>query len=67
MKIIKTFALLLSTTIYSLLAPVIGAWYEQKTGIIPFGFYVCSIIFSIIYLILMMFYIWNKKELGIKD
>lgn len=67
MKIIKTLALFLSTTIYSLLAPVIGAWYEQKTGIIPYGFYVCSILFSIAYLIVMCVYIWNKKELGIND
>lgn len=66
MKIIKTIAVLFSALTGSLVVPVFGQWYFEKTGIFPIGFYLLSAFGGIGYIILMMVWIWNKESINNK-
>jgi TRAP-type C4-dicarboxylate transport system permease small subunit len=43
-KVLKTILVVFSATISTLIMPIIGQWYGQKTGIEPYAFYMVSII-----------------------
>jgi NADH:ubiquinone oxidoreductase subunit 5 (subunit L)/multisubunit Na+/H+ antiporter MnhA subunit len=49
-KVLKTILVVFSATILSLIIPIIGKWYEQKTGVSALPFYticVCIITFML--------------------
>lgn len=58
-RIIKTFLVVFSAAITTLLIPILGQWYEQKTGIMPVGFYAVSGMGGIGLCIMTIFKIWN--------
>jgi len=58
-KIVKTFLVLLSATITTLVMPIFGQWYYQTTGIIPFAFYGIAFCGGIGMVAVMMDHIWN--------
>lgn len=61
MKIIKTLIAISVISISSLLFPIFGQWYEQKTEMTPVLFYAFSFIGGCTGLILTLTAIWDDK------
>jgi hypothetical protein len=59
-KVLKTILVVFSATISSLIMPIIGQWYGQKTGIEPYAFYMVSTFGGIGIVIASLFNIWNN-------
>jgi hypothetical protein len=60
-KIMKTIMVFLSTTISSMMIPVIGQFYEQQTGIHPIGFYIICSMGGMGIAIVLLFNIWENN------
>jgi hypothetical protein len=58
-KVFKTILVVFSATISTLIMPVIGQWYEQKTGIEPYAFYIVSASGGLSIVVGSLFNIWE--------
>jgi hypothetical protein len=59
-KVLKTILVVFSATISTLIMPIFGQWYSQKTGIEPYPFYMVSIIGGCGIVIASLFNIWDN-------
>jgi hypothetical protein len=59
-KVFKTILVVFSATISSLIIPIFGQWYGQKTGIEPFFFYTISGFGGCGIVIASLFNIWDN-------
>lgn len=59
-KILKTILVVFSATTSSLIVPILGQWYQQKTGIEPFFFYTISTFGGLGIVIASLFNIWDN-------
>jgi hypothetical protein len=59
-KVFKTILVVFSATISTLIMPIVGQWYSQKTGINPIGFYIVSTFGGIGIIAASLFNIWDN-------
>jgi TRAP-type C4-dicarboxylate transport system permease small subunit len=59
-KVFKTILVVFSATISTLIMPIVGQWYSQKTGIEPYAFYMVSAFGGIGIVIASLFNIWDN-------
>ena len=61
-KILKTTILLIVYALTSLIIPIIGKWYEDKTNIMPIVFNIICFTGGYGIIILKLYLIWNNDE-----
>jgi hypothetical protein len=61
-RILKTMLTFVIASMIGLIMPIIGQWYEQQTGLLPFGLYIIGGIGCLVTIILTIAKIWGELK-----